>query len=201
MRLNRQKVSSVLTREEALRIFVDAGALLSGHFVLTSGRHSDHYMQCAQVLKYPTQTQILASHLADEFRDDGIEIVIGPAIGGIIVSYEVGRQLQVPAVFAERENGKMTLRRGFRLHPNQRVLVVEDVITTGGSVREVMQLVKECGAEVRGVGVLVDRSNGSVKFGTKQRQVLSMEISSWDAAECPLCKEGRIPLQKPGSRT
>jgi orotate phosphoribosyltransferase len=199
--LNKQRVNSVLSREEALRIFVDAGALLSGHFLLTSGRHSDHYMQCAQVLKYPSYTEVLARHLADEFRDDGIEVVVGPAIGGIIVSYEVGRQLQVPAIFAERENGRMTFRRGFRLNPNQRVLVVEDVITTGGSVREVMQLVEECGAEVRGVGVLVDRSNGAIKFGVKQREVLSMEIESWDAAGCPMCKEGRIPLVKPGSRT
>jgi len=191
----------VLSKEEAQRIFVDAGALLSGHFVLTSGRHSDHYMQCAQVLKHPAHTEALARHLADEFRHDGIEIVIGPAIGGIIVSYEVGRQLKVPAIFAERENERMTLRRGFELHPNQRVLVVEDVITTGGSVREVMQLVEECGADVRGVGVLVDRSNGAVRFGVKQSQLLSMEIKSWDAADCPMCKEGRIPLVKPGSRT
>lgn len=191
----------MLSREEALRIFVDAGALLAGHFVLTSGRHSDHYIQCAQVLKYPLYTQVLARHLADDFRDDDIEIVIGPAIGGIIVSYEVGRQLQVPAVFAERENGLMTLRRGFELHQNQRVLVVEDVITTGGSVREVMQLVEECGAKVAGVGVLVDRSNGSVEFGVKQCQVLSMEVKSWDATDCPLCKEGRIPAMKPGSRS
>ncbi len=190
----------MLSREEALRIFVDAGALLSGHFVLTSGRHSDHYMQCAQVLKHPPHTEVLVRHLADEFRDDGIEIVVAPAIGGIIVSYEVGRQLRVPAIFAERENGLMILRRGFELHPNQRVLVVEDVITTGGSVREVMQLVEERGAEVAGVGVLVDRSNGAVRFGVKQGQVLSMEIRSWDPVDCPVCKEGRIPLVKPGSR-
>jgi orotate phosphoribosyltransferase len=191
----------VLSREEAVKIFMDAGALLSGHFVLTSGRHSDHYMQCAQVLKHPAHTEVLAGHLVETFRDDGIEIVIGPAIGGIIVSYELGRQLRVPAIFAERENGRMALRRGFRLYPKQSVLVVEDVITTGGSVREVMQLVEEHGAEVRGVGVLVDRSNGSIRFGVKQDQVLSMEIKSWDPAECPLCKEGRMPVVKPGSRS
>jgi orotate phosphoribosyltransferase len=191
----------MLSNEEALKIFVDAGALLRGHFLLTSGLHSDHYMQCAQVLKSPPHTEVLARHLADKFRDDGIEIVVAPAIGGIIVSYEVGRQLQVPAIFAERQNGRMTLRRGFELHPNQRVLVVEDVITTGGSVREVMELVKVCGAEVSGVGVLVDRSNGSVRFGVKQDQVLSMEIKSWSPTDCPLCKEGRIPVAKPGSRS
>lgn len=191
----------MLSREEALKIFVDAGALLRGHFVLTSGRHSDQYMQCAQVLKHPSSTEVLAHHLANEFLDDEIDVVIGPAIGGIIVSYEVGRQLQVPAIFAERENGVMTLRRGFELQRNQRVLVVEDVITTGGSVREVMQLVDNCGAQVVGVGVLVDRSNGSVRFGVKQSQALTMEIRSWNAAECPMCKEGQIPPVKPGSRT
>ena len=190
----------MLSREEALKIFVDSGALLNGHFILTSGRHSNQYMQCAQVLKYPWHTEALARHLADEFKDDGIDIVIGPAIGGIIVSYEVGRQLQVPTIFAERENGLMTLRRGFELHPNQRVLVVEDVITTGGSVREVMELVDEHDAEVAGVAILVDRSNGSFEFGVKQRQVLTIEIESWDSAECPMCKEGRIPPVKPGSR-
>jgi orotate phosphoribosyltransferase len=190
----------MLTRDEALRIFRDSGALMSGHFLLTSGRHSDHYIQCAQVLKYPHYTEALASHLAGKFRDDSIEVVVGPAMGGIIVSYEVGRQLQVPAIFAERENGKMTLRRGFNLYPNQRVLVVEDVITTGGSVQEVIELVKEHGAEVVGVGVLVDRSNGAVKFGPKQCQVLSMEVRSWNPDECLLCKEGRVPLTKPGSR-
>lgn len=191
----------MLSREEALQIFVDTGALLSGHFLLTSGRHSDQYMQCAQVLKYPSYTELLARHLADEFRGDDIDIVIGPAIGGIIVSYEVGRQLQVPAIFAERENGRMTLRRGFTLHPNQRALVVEDVTTTGGSVREVMQLVEESGAKVAGVGVLVDRSNGSLNFGVKQRQVLTMDINSWNADECPICKEQGTPAVKPGSRT
>jgi orotate phosphoribosyltransferase len=190
----------MLNREEALRIFIDSGALMSGHFVLTSGRHSDHYVQCAQVLKHPDYAEALARHLAELFRDDGIDIVVGPAIGGIIVSYEVGRQLRVPAIFTERENGRMALRRGFKLYPNQRVLVVEDVITTGGSVSEVMQLVKEYGAEVAGCGVLVDRSSGAVQFGVKQGQVLSMEVRSWEPDECRLCKEGRVPLMRPGSR-
>ena len=189
----------MLSKEEARKIFENSGALLTGHFILASGRHSDHYIQCAQVLKYPNYTKVLVEHIANKFKDDGIEMVIAPAVGGIIVSYEAGRQLKVPAIFAERENGKMTLRRGFTINPNQRVLVVEDVITTGGSVQEVIELVKQYGAEVKGVGVLVDRSNGKINFGIKQTQVLTMEVISWDPADCPLCKEGRIPSEKPGS--
>jgi orotate phosphoribosyltransferase len=186
--------------EEALKILTDSGALLSGHFLLTSGRHSDRYMQCAQVLKYPEHTEKLARWLAADFADDRIDLVIGPAIGGIIVAYETGRQLGVPAIFAERNSsGSMALRRGFAIAPGQRVLVVEDVTTTGGSVREVMQLVEESGGIVAGVGVLVDRSNGQVDFGVKQRAVVTMEVLSWDATECPLCGGGSEPV-KPGSR-
>jgi orotate phosphoribosyltransferase len=186
--------------EEALKILTDSGALLSGHFLLTSGRHSDRYMQCAQVLKYPEHTEKLARWLAADFADDRIDLVIGPAIGGIIVAYETGRQLGVPAIFAERNSsGSMALRRGFAIAPGKRVLVVEDVTTTGGSVREVIQLVEESGGIVAGVGVLVDRSNGQVDFGVKQRAVVTMEVLSWDAAECPLCGGGSEPV-KPGSR-
>lgn len=187
--------------QEALKIFTDSGALLDGHFLLTSGRHSDKYMQCAQVLKYPEYTEKLAHWLAADFADDKIDLVIGPAIGGIIVSYEIGRELGVPAIFAERDDGSgsMMLRRGFTITPGQRVLVVEDVTTTGGSVKEVMDLVEEYDGIVAGVGVLVDRSNGRIDFGVKQRAVIAMEVLSWDAAECPLCRRGSQPV-KPGSR-
>jgi len=147
--------------------------------------------------QYPEK---LARWLAEDFADDRIDLVIGPAIGGIIVAYETGRQLGVPAIFAERDSsGTMALRRGFEIPPGQRALVVEDVTTTGGSVREVMQLVEESGGIVAGAGVLVDRSNGQVDFGVKQRAVITMEVLSWDAAECPLCRGGSEPV-KPGSR-
>src|SRR5665647_1723279 len=126
----------MLTKEQATEIFLESGALMEGHFKLTSGRHSNRYMQCAQVLQYPNFTEQLAAHIADKYADADIEVVIGPAMGGIIVAYEVARQLKVPGIFCERENGKMALRRGFRLYPGQRVLVVEDVVTTGGSVVE-----------------------------------------------------------------
>ncbi|HNY68606.1 MAG TPA: orotate phosphoribosyltransferase [Bacillota bacterium] len=190
----------LLTTDEALDIFTSSGALLRGHFIFTSGRHSDVYMQCAQVLRYPEHTEKLAKHLASHFRSDAIDIVIGPALGGIVVAYEVARQLGAVALFTEREDDRMVLRRSFSITPGQRVLVVEDVITTGGSVREVMEVVREHQGHVAGVGVLIDRSNGAIDFGVKQTAVLSMEIPSWEADACPLCREGRLPAVKPGSR-
>jgi orotate phosphoribosyltransferase len=194
------KPDALLTTDQALRIFTSSGALLRGHFVFTSGRHGDTYMQCAQVLKHPEYTGTLAKHLAFHFRSDAIDIVIGPAMGGIVVAYEVARQLGAIALFAERENDRMTLRRGFAITPGQRVLVVEDVVTTGGSVREVMEVVRERQGHVAGVGVLVDRTNGAIDFGVKQTAVLGTEIPSWDADVCPLCREGKLPAVKPGSR-
>lgn len=190
----------MLNQNEAHKIFMDSGALMEGHFILTSGRHSNQYMQCAQVLQYPKYTEELARHLADKFRDDNVELVIGPAMGGIIVAYEVARQLGVTAVFTERLEGEMALRRGFMIDAAQRVLVVEDVVTTGGSVKEVMDVVKTFGGKVIGVGVLVDRSAGKVQFGVKQESVLTTDIESWPANECPLCKEGKLRAIKPGSR-
>lgn len=193
--------NGLLTIDEALRIFTSSGALLRGHFIFTSGRHGDTYMQCAQVLKHPEYTERLAKHLALHFKNDAIDVVIGPAMGGIVVAYEVARQLGAIALFTERENEKMALRRSFSITPGQRVLVVEDVTTTGGSVREVMEVVRAHQGCVAGVGVLVDRSNGAIDFGVKQTAVLSMEIPSWEADACPLCRQGKLPAIKPGSRT
>lgn len=190
-----------MDKAAATKIFTDAQALLEGHFKLTSGKHSNQYMQCAQVLQYPHYTEQLAADLAAKFKDDNIELVVGPAMGGIIVAYEVGRQLKVPAIFTERQDGKMMLRRGFTIKPGQRVLVVEDVVTTGGSVMEVIDIVKEQGGQVAGVAVLVDRSSGKVDFGVKQEAVLVMDIQAWEADECPLCKENKTPAIKPGSRS
>lgn len=191
----------MLEKDKAIEIFTQSGALMEGHFRLTSGRHSNQYMQCAQVLQYPQYTEQLCRHLADKFEDEKVEVVIGPAMGGIIVSYEVARQLKVPGIFCERQDGEMTLRRGFEIKPGQRVLVVEDVVTTGGSVDEVIKIVREAGGVVAGVGVLVDRSNGKVDFGVRKEAVLTMDIKSWEAQECPLCAEGKIPVVKPGSRS
>ncbi|WP_058484853.1 orotate phosphoribosyltransferase [Defluviitalea phaphyphila] len=190
----------MLNKDRVIEILKKTGVLLEGHFLLTSGRHSNQYMQCAKILQYPNYAEEIAKGLAEEFKDDKIDIVIGPAIGGIIIAYELARQLNAKNLFAERENGKMTLRRGFSIPKGARVLVAEDVITTGGSVLEVIDIVKEQGGEVVGVSVLIDRSNGKIDFKTKLRAALTADIISYDANDCPICKERKIPLIKPGSR-
>jgi orotate phosphoribosyltransferase len=182
-----------------LKIFEETKLMQKGHFLLTSGRHSDTYMQCARLFEYPEYSEMMAKDIADAFKDDKIDLVIGPAMGGIILSYEVSRQLGVRNVFAERVDGKMMLRRGFEIMQGQKILVVEDVVTTGGSVDEVIELLKEIGAEVAGVGLVVDRSNGKVDFGYKMHAVYSTEVISYEANECPICRTD-MPLVKPGSR-
>lgn len=188
-----------MTREEKIALLEEADVLQTGHFRLTSGRHSDKYMQCARVFEYGKYSEAICGDIADAYKDKNVELVIGPAVGGIIISYEVARQLGVRNIFAERENGVMTLRRGFTIEPGTRVLVVEDTITTGGSVKEVIALVKEKGGEVIGVGSVVDRSNGAVDFGVPLHAAVSMEVVSFEEADCPLCKQG-LPIVKPGSR-
>ena len=189
----------MLTREEIEAIFKETGAMQSGHFLLTSGRHSDRYFQCAMVLQYPEHTTALCRELAGRFAGQGISVVVGPAMGGIVVSYEIGRILGVRSIFTERENGVMKLRRGFSVAPGEKALVVEDVITTGGSIMEAIDAVKELGGIVAGVGVLVDRSNGTVEFGIRKEALLVTEAVSYPPEECPLCREG-TPAIKPGSR-
>lgn len=191
----------MINKERAIEIFKETEVLLEGHFLLTSGRHSNQYMQCAKILQYPNYAEELAKGLAEEFKEDSIDMVVGPAMGGIIIAYELARQLNVKNLFTERENGKMTLKRGFTIPKGARVLVAEDVVTTGGSVFEVMDIVKEQGGEVAGVAVLVDRSNGTIDFGTKLRAALTADVISYEAEECPLCKEGKLPIVKPGSRS
>lgn len=184
---------------DILRIFHQTDALLNGHFLLTSGRHSEVYFQCAKVLQYPEYAEELCSIIADEFCDKEISAVIAPAMGGIIVGYEVAKQLNKKFIFAEREDNKLTLRRGFSINPGDRLLVCEDVVTTGGSVFEVMEIVKSFGAEVVGVGFIVDRSNGSVNFGVPQLSTMRLDATSYSPEDCPQCKSG-AELVKPGSR-
>ena len=189
-----------MTRERVMEILKEAGVLLEGHFLLTSGRHSNRYLQCAKIFQETKYSEELCADLAAQFKDKNVELVIGPAIGAIQMSYEVSRHLGVKNIFAERENGAMTLRRSFEIQPGQRVLVVEDVVTTGGSVREVIDLVREHGGEVVGVGVVVDRTGGKIDFGVPISSVISIDVESYTAEECPLCKEN-LPLVKPGSRS
>ncbi len=185
--------------ERVLEILEKSEVLLNGHFILTSGKHSSQYMQCAKIAQYPKYTEEIASYIVENFKNDEIDIVVAPAVGGIILGYEVARQLGVKNVFAERENGKMTLRRGFTLEEGKKVLVVEDVVTTGGSVKEVIEIVKENGCELVGVGVLVDRSSGTVDFGVKFNPVYKAKIEAYDSDNCPLCEAGTQAI-KPGSR-
>lgn len=188
-----------MDKNNILEIFKKIGVLMEGHFILTSGRHSSKYLQCARIFQYPKYGEKMANILAQAFSEDDIDIVIGPAIGGIILSYEIARALGVQALFVERENGVMTLRRGFEIPKGSNVLIVEDVVTTGGSVKEVIELVTKGGSTVVGVGAIVDRSNGKVDFGCKFNAVISMEVPSFEQDECPLCKQG-LAAVKPGSR-
>jgi orotate phosphoribosyltransferase len=178
-----------------------AGAIQKGHFKLTSGVHSDTYIQCAQVMQYPGFMHNLCSELGKKFRGDDIDVIVGPAIGGIIMAHVMARVLGpwVRAIFTERENGKMTLRRSFEIKEGEKVLVVEDVTTTGSSVREVIDIVNLRKGKVVGVGVLIDRSGGKVDFGIKTEKLLTVDIKTYLPEECPLCKKG-IPVVKPGSR-
>lgn len=181
------------------KIFEDTDAMLTGHFLLSSKLHSDRYFQCALVLQYPSHCQFLCGELASRFTGERIETVVGPALGGVVISYEVARALDARSLFTEREEGKMTLRRGFTISPGERVLVVEDVITTGGSLEEAIKAVKEAGGQVVGAGVLVDRSGGDVQLGVRTESLLKIPAVTFKPDECPLCREG-IPFIKPGSR-
>lgn len=189
----------MITQERVLEVLKEAGVLLEGHFLLTSGRHSNKYLQCAKIFQYTKYSEELCKALAEKYKDANIDVVIGPAIGAIQMSYEVSRWLGVKNIFAERDNGFMTLRRGFAIEKGQKVLIVEDVVTTGGSVKEVINIVKEAEGEVVGVGAVVDRTGGKIDFGTRFESVISMAVESYEVDSCPLCKQG-IPYNKPGSR-
>ena len=191
-----------MTNEEVLQIFSDSGALLTGHFLLSSGLHSSRYLQCALVMQHPATAEKLCSVLAAKAKDDvsigQIDLVIAPALGGVVVAHEVARALGVRALFTERQE-VMTLRRGFQIAPGEKCFVVEDVVTTGGSTREVMEVVNALGGVVVGAGSLIDRSNGAVDLGVPRHALATLEVPSYIAEECPMCKEGTTAI-KPGSR-
>lgn len=188
-----------MTHQEIMAILEETGAYLKGHFRLTSGRHSDRYFEKFKVLQHPKYAERLCTELARRFSDVEVDVVIGPAVGAIIIAYEVARHLQARAIFAEREDGKMRLRRGFEIEPGERVLIVEDVITTGGSVREVIELVEGTEGSIQGVGLLMDRSGGTINLGYRLEALVASEIVSYMPDDCPLCEEG-VPITQRGSR-
>jgi orotate phosphoribosyltransferase len=199
----------MFTQEELLEMFEEAGAIRHGHFELSSGLHSGTYVQCALVLQYPRFAEKLGQALAALFSDARIDAVVSPALGGVMIGQEVARALPapkdalgggVPAMFVERDaSGIMTLRRGFQLQPDQHVLVVEDVWTTGGSTQETIHVVEEAGGRVVAAGALIDRSGGTIEFPVESQALLELSIDSYEPEECPLCRQGSVAV-KPGSR-
>lgn len=188
-----------MTSEEVLDSYRRTGALLSGHFLLSSGLHSSQYLQSALVLQQPDTATRLCAALAAHFSGMRIEAVIAPALGGVFVSHETARALGVRALFAERVAGELTLRRGFTISPGERVLVVEDVITTGKSTRETIEVVKQAGGLVVAAGSLVDRSNGKADLGVPYKSLVTLDVPTYNPENCPLCRTGSAPI-KPGSR-
>jgi orotate phosphoribosyltransferase len=180
--------------------FKKSGGILSGHFLLTSGRHADTYMQCAKLFENTALSQRLCAALCKKFKGIKVDCVASPAIGGIVMGYETARRLKTRNIFFERIDGKMTLRRGFSISAGESFLVTEDVVTTGGSVKEVIEAIRGLGGVVAAVGSIVDRSNGNVDFGVPFFNLLSTNIKSYEADKCPLCADGALPLYKPGSR-
>jgi orotate phosphoribosyltransferase len=197
-----------MANNDLIRIFSDCGGLLKGHFGLTSGRHSSVYLQCALVLQYPQIARQLGSQLAQLAREtfsgvgsDGIDIVISPAVGGIVIGQEVAASLGVRAIFSERVDGKMQLRRGFAIQEGERILAVEDVVTTGGSIREAVELASEQGGVVAGTASIVHRYTKEPVDPTHLPHIslLPVHAPAYDPSDCPMCKDGK-PLEKPGSR-
>jgi orotate phosphoribosyltransferase len=188
-----------MTRDELLDLFRRSGALLDGHFRLTSGLHSSGYLQCALVLQHPRSAESLGRAIADHSRDLRATAVLSPALGGIVIGQEVGRGLDVRALFAERQDGQLMLRRGFTLSESDRVLVVEDVLTTGGSTRETMEVARAAGAQVVGAASIVDRSGSAVRFDVPFNALLEVALPTYEPDKCPLCAQG-LPVVEPGSR-
>ena len=179
--------------------FRETSALLEGHFVLSSGLHSSVYLQCALVLQHPTVAEELGRAIAESYKGKEISLVASPAIGGIVIGHEVARALGARFIWTERENGTMTLRRGFSVSPQEKTLVVEDVVTTGGSTRETIEALQRAGAEVVGAASIIDRSSGAADVGVPRTALATLDVASLAAENCQLCRDG-VPIAKPGSR-
>jgi orotate phosphoribosyltransferase len=189
-----------MKRDDMLKLLEQVGAIRTGHFELSSGRHSGTYIQCALVLEHPKHAELLGHALADRFRDLSVACVVAPALGGIIVGYEVARALGVRSLFVERDrSGQMTLRRGFEIKPGERVLVIEDVWTTGGSTRETIGVVEQEGGLVVAAGALIDRTGGSLELSVPARALVEMAVASYEPDDCPQCHAGGVAT-RPGSR-
>lgn len=190
-----------MTPEQVIDIFRDTGALLEGHFIYSSGRHGSQFLQAARVLQHPGKTEALCAAMAQQFMGQDIDLVAGPATGGIILAYETARQLNCRAVFTEKDGqGGMALKRGFSLKPGTRTLVVEDVITTGGSVKQAINHLRDRGAEIVGLSVLVDRSAGEAQFDCPFKPLATLAMESWNPDACELC-ERQVPLVEPDDLT
>jgi len=185
---------------DVLELFRQSGALLEGHFKLSSGLHSDRYLQSALVLQHPECAERLGHAIAERTRHLQPTAVLSPALGGIVIGQEVGRALHVRALFAERQDGALTLRRGFTLDPADRVLIVEDVITTGGSTRETIAVAEHAGAQVVGASAIIDRGSGASTLDVPLQSLVKLQVAAYDPASCPLCAKG-LPVVKPGSRS
>lgn len=187
-----------MTEQDVKDILIKTQAIMEGHFLLTSGLHSPLYVEKFNVLQHPKYTEQLCQALAEKFADQNIQTVVGPVTGGILLAHETGKALGTRAIFTERENGKMTFRRGFHLEPGERVLIVEDIVTTGGSIKEVLNVVKINGGIPVGIGMLVDRSGGRVDFGgVPYESLVHLDVEAHKPEDCPLCREG-VPMTKRG---
>lgn len=187
-----------ISEERAIEIMKELGAILDGHFLLSSGRHSNRYCQCARLLQFPDKAAEVLEIVVDKLKELDIDLIVGPAMGGIVPAYEVARQLGKPSIFTEREDGTMTLRRGFEIEPGQKIMIMEDVVTTGKSTKETKKVLEGYGGEVLGVACIVNRTKEDI--GMPIYSCLDLDIPNYEKDECPLCKSGDTNVVKPGSR-
>lgn len=184
--------------EKTIEILKDCDALLEGHFLLSSGKHSNRYVQCAKVLRYPDKAAEVLSTVVEQLKDKEIDLVVGPAMGGVVVSYELGRQLKKEAIFTERQDNVMVLRRGFEVKPGDKIIIAEDVVTTGKSTKETKKVLEELGGEVIGVACIANRTKEDI--GMPIYSAIDLDIQVFESDHCPLCEEGKTEVVKPGSR-
>ncbi len=189
-----------MERDQIIDILKESEAFLQGHFLLSSGKHSSGYVQCAKVLRYPDKAAKILATVVEKMKNVEVDMVVGPAMGGVVVSYELGRQMGKEAIFTEREDNVMKLRRGFEIPKGTKVVIAEDVITTGKSTKEVIKIIEAMGADVVAVASLVDRTNGKVDMGVPIYSAVAFDFEIHEGDNCPICEAGEIELVKPGSR-